>query len=187
MADTATTQRQLTPPERAKLKELASLAGVELVKPGAATARTKVSEGLSRYQALTNVSVPQRTKAGTLTGQNDLITPGETCMLTEEEARSLMRTDVRSGRRTPAIRPFSEASDPVPRIHPKQFSGQLRQPPPPQQGTEDARPDPPGSSHVLRMMPEENEPQPGGEETGGDPDALDIPPSGAAAAGLVRA
>jgi hypothetical protein len=147
--------------------------------------QTKISAGKGRYQALTNLSIPQRTDAGVLTGQNDLVLKGETVELTEQEARNLMSTGQRAGRRYPAIRPASEENTELPRIHPRMLSGALRPPVTPAPGTEGPRPDPAGASKILVQepaIPESQDPMPGTEATGGQEtgavmqDAIDITP-----------
>src|ERR1700735_4653006 len=94
--------------------------------PPAATTASR--SGLKKYQALTNVSVPQRTEAGVLTGQNDLAGRGDMVERTEREAANLTDCSPRSGRRTPAVRPYADRSADVPRLHPRLLSGLLRQP-----------------------------------------------------------
>jgi len=138
-----------------------------------------VSPGRASYQALTNLSIPQRSEAGLLTGQNDLVMTGETVELDEREAASLMATGPRAGRQVPAIRPVSEAREPLPRLHPRQLSGPTRLVAPPPPDSDQPRPDPPGSSKVIiREPPEATEPAPGDEQlpvTG----AMDLPPRSA--------
>jgi hypothetical protein len=136
-----------------------------------------VSEGRAKYQVLVHTSVPQRDPVtGKPTGQTDLVSPGETVELTEQEARHLMDTSPRSGHRVPLVRPAKDAKEPLQRVHPAHASGIMQRP-------ADARPDPAGSSHIqvqqdTERQPESNEPQPGSE--GQLPsdliDALDIPP-----------
>jgi hypothetical protein len=147
--------------------------------PPAATTAGK--SGLKKYQALTNVSVPQRTEAGVLTGQNDLATPGDIVELTEREAANLMDCSPRSGRRTPAVRAYADRSADVPRLHPKMLSGLIRQPAVPPPGSDGPRPDPEGSSQVRIVEagptpPEFTEPQPGSETGPPITGALDLPP-----------
>jgi hypothetical protein len=142
-------------------------------------AKTRVSEGRSRYQALTHLSVPQRTETGTLTGQNELVDPGEIVELTEREAANLMATGPRAGRMTPAIRPYSQHGDPLPKLTARHLSGQLRTPATPPPGSDAPRPDPPGSSQVRVIeaeLPEMTEPVPGSETV---TDAIDLPPRAA--------
>lgn len=151
----------------------------------AATAKTKTSEGLSRYQALVPVSVPQRRDGVLVTGQNDLVMAGDYCMLTEEEARNLMATGARTGRISPAVRPASEASEPLPRVLPRQMSGPVRRPPaetPP--GYDGPRPDPAGSSQILTLQ--DMAPESEIDQGMGDQGAMDIPPRGAAANAAAR-
>jgi hypothetical protein len=145
----------------------------------AATAKTTVSEGTSKYQALTNISVPQKDPdTGKYTDQNDLVGPGDIVELTEKQARALMATGGRTGRHRPAIRPASEKSKPLPRLAARDLSGFLRAPPPPPEDSELPRPDPPGSSKIIEQnIPELMEPQPG-DENSPPPivGAMDIPP-----------
>lgn len=148
-----------------------------------------LSEGLSRYQALVNISVPQRLN-GVKTDQNDLVEPGGYCMLTEEEARNLMATGGKTGRRHPAVRPAAEGSEPLPLLLPRQFSGGQRKPPEaPPPGYVGPRADPAGSSQVFDLAPQTDGDLDGGGaavqevQTG---DAVDIPPSGAGAAAAAR-
>jgi hypothetical protein len=122
------------------------------------------------YQVLSPISVPRRGDKD----HNDLAMPGETVYLTRDEAEQFMRTGPRAGRRVPPIRPMSEASEPMPRLHPRQLSGRLMGPP------EGARADPAGSSavQVMETVPEANEPALD-SETQLPPiaDAEDIPPA----------
>jgi hypothetical protein len=145
----------------------------------AAAAKTQVSEGTSKYQALTNISVPQRDpETGKLNDQNDLVDPGDIVELTERQARNLMDTGLRSGRQSPAIRPYSERNQPMPRLVARNLSGFLRTPAPPPADSDMPRPDPPGSSKIIEQkIPELAEPQPG-DENAPPPivGAIDIPP-----------
>lgn len=142
-------------------------------------AAPKVKPGRAKYQALTNLSVPQRSDAGLLTGQNDLVLTGEIVELDEREAVNLMETGPRAGRQTPAIRPAADAREPLPRLHPRQLSGMSRQPVMPPPDSDQPRPDPEGSSRVvITTPPEASEPAPGDEQlpvTG----AMDLPPRSA--------
>jgi hypothetical protein len=134
----------------------------------AAATRAKVAEGRARYQALVNLSIPQVSDSGMLTGQNDLIPRGEIVELDERQAANLMACGPRHGRTVPAIRPAAEAKGDLPRLLPRQLSGPLRQPPPPPDGSDAPRPDPPGASRILvQQPPESTEPMPGSEATGG--------------------
>jgi hypothetical protein len=147
--------------------------------PPAATTTGK--DARKKYQALTNVSVPQRTDAGVLTGQNDLAAPGDIVELTDREAANLMDCSPRSGRRTPAVRPYAERSNELPRLHPRLLSGLIRQPAVPPPGSDGPRPDPEGSSQVRIVEagptpPEFDEPQPGSEGGPVITGALDLPP-----------
>jgi hypothetical protein len=145
----------------------------------AAAPQVKVRGAKKEYQALTNLSIPQESDEGLLTGQNDLILTGEKVWLTEKQAANLLATGPRAGRQAPAIRPASEAKTELPRLHPRQLSGNMRAPVPPPPDSDMPRPDPPGSSKVIiQEPPESNEPQPGGEQlpvTG----AMDLPPRAA--------
>lgn len=141
-------------------------------------AKTRVSEGRSKYQALTNLSIPQRSPdSGLLTGQNDLIERGQIVELTETEAANLMATGGKTGRLAPAVRPLSESKEDLPRLLPRHLSGRLRAPVTPPPGSDLPRPDPPGSSHLIVSdpTPESNEPAPG-DEQGPVQGAMDIPP-----------
>lgn len=139
----------------------------------------KASADRKKYQALTNLSIPQVSEAGLATGQNDLIPAGEIVELTEAQARNLMATGPRAGRQTPAIRPAAEAKGDLPRLLPRQLSGALRVPAPPPPDSEMPRPDPPGSSKVVvTEPPEATEPQPGDEQKP-PVGAMDIPPRSA--------
>jgi hypothetical protein len=150
---------------------------LEALKQGA-TARTVISEGLSDYQALVNISVPVRTRDGKKTDKNEVAVQGSRVKLDEEEAENLMRFGEGTGRQRPAIRPWSESGQPLPRLLPVQLSGKIRQPPPPPKGTDLPRPDPAGSSHVLNMLPPEaSDPHTEGQSEL-NPETMDIPPSG---------
>lgn len=160
--------------------------------PRQATA-SRVSEGKSQYQTLTNCSVPQYDPdTGKRTGQTDLVGPGEIVWLTEAEAQHLMSTNPRSGHRAPLIRPASEKNLPLPRVHPAHASGLSLGPP------VLARPDPAGSSSIQVQQevpqasqelvagmksvldnPEANEPEAGSESQLPSDliDALDITPA----------
>jgi hypothetical protein len=144
-----------------------------------AAPQVKVKGEKKEYQALTNLSIPQESDEGLLTGQNDLVLPGEKVWLTARQAANLMATGPRAGRQVPAIRPVSEAKTELPRLHPKQLSGNLRAPVQPPPDSDQPRPDPPGSSKlVFTEPPESREPAPGDEQqpvTG----ALDLPPRAA--------
>jgi len=138
----------------------------------------KVSDR-KKYQALTNLSIPQVTEAGLATGQNDLIPAGEIVELTEAQARNLMGTGPKYGRQAPAIRPAAEAKGELPKLMPRQLSGTMRVPAPPPPDSEMPRPDPPGSSKlVVTEPPEASEPKPGDEQLP-PAGAMDIPPRSA--------
>lgn len=137
---------------------------------------------LAKYQALTNISVPQRSDNGLLTGQNELYGPGDIVELTEREAANLLATGPRAGRQAPAIRAYKDRGMSLPRILPRQMSGLVRQPATPPAGSDAPRPDPAGSSRIVESgppPPEITDPVPGSEN--GAPitlDALDLPPRG---------
>jgi hypothetical protein len=148
-----------------------------------AAARTKIAEGRSRYQALTNISVPQRQDGSeVLTGQNDLVRTGEIVELTEKEAANLMAVGAAAGRMHPAIRPASEADQPLPRLMARQLTGPVRRPAEPPPGSDLPRPDPEGSTQLI--IPEALPPQLGSEQNPDQAmpwaqDAMDILPRGA--------
>jgi hypothetical protein len=166
---TATKPRPLSDEERKNLQDL--------LERDSATKGPAVRIG-DPYVALTNLSVPRRGGDGST---NDLVRPGETVHLTQEEAAGYMRHGPGDGRRVSVIMPASEydAQAAAGKLPPRAFSGALRQPP------ADARPDPAGSSHIQQAqprIPEAAEPQPGSEATGGQEtsaaqqlaDAMDI-------------
>lgn len=168
--------RPLTPGEQKQLDELLARASA-----GQAPA-VRIGDP---YIALIPLSVPRR---GDPEKNTDLVMPGETVHLTESEAATFIRHGLKDGRRIAVIRPATgpgSTGEPLQRVPPKAVSGRLHAPPPPQPGTDFARPDPPGSSAVeYREVPESAEPQPGSENWDGDPgagahvvDAEDIIPS----------
>jgi hypothetical protein len=124
------------------------------------------------YIALIPLSVPRR---GDPEKNTDLVMPGETVHLTEAEAEQFRRHGVKDGRRIAVIRPATgpgSTGETLQRVPPKAVSGRLHAPPPPQPGTDFARPDPPGSSALeYREVPEDNEPAPGSENWDNDPGA----------------
>ena len=133
------------------------------------------SQGLKKYQALTNLSVPM--PGENKDGRTFLVPRGEVVELTEEQAHNLARMP--GGK--PAIRPVKEGSEPLPELTGRLLSGPIRRPPQPAPGSDAARPDPPGSSHIAVYrdpgLPELNEPAPGSEASDlGVTDALDIAP-----------
>jgi hypothetical protein len=159
--------RPLTPAEQRDLSDL--LARQYASQPVAAPTAVRIG---SPYQALVNLSVPRR---GDPEKQVDLVRPGETIYLTDEEARGFM---ARGGRQVDCIRKLDgPAGNTMPKVNPRQLSGRVLGPP------ADARPDPAGSSTIQvreTALPEENEPKPGSENTPAPPpfevDAIDIPP-----------
>ncbi len=160
---TAETPRPLTATEQEQLNDLLARASA-----GQAPA-VRIGDP---YIALINLSVPRR---GDPEKNTDLVVAGETVHLTPDEAATFMRKTDRDGRRISVIRPASgpqSTSEPLRRVPPRAVSGRLHAPPPPQPGTDFARPDPPGSSTVeYRDVPESAEPQPGTENWDGDPGA----------------
>jgi len=172
---TAETPQPLTEPEREQLEKLLARAsqgpGVRIGNP---------------YIALVNLSVPRRVLRGADGKEPDnateLVPPGGTVYLTDEEAEKYLRHGPKDGRQVAVIRPATgaessqELSRPLP---PRAVSGRLNAPPPPAPGTDGPRPDPAGSSQIQyaepASVPEAAEPSPGSENFLG-PDAVDIPP-----------
>lgn len=174
---TAEQAKPLTAAEKKLLDNLLQRAGQATAAPAAPGVRTG-----DPYVALTNIVVPRRNDKD---HGADLVPAGETVYLTEDEATLFLRCDPgKDGRRIPVIRrkddgEAAERGRPVPR----QLSGVLHAPPPPQPGTDGPRPDPPGSSTITyneaARVPEMAEPQPGTENTSASVvDAMDIPPRG---------
>lgn len=100
--------------------------------PAAAAAANR---GLSEYQALTHISLPRAD------GRTDLVTRGNTCKLTEEQARDFM------SRTPPIVRPAREANQPLPVLTGRSMFGM-------QPGAAPAAgifPDPAGSSGLAIM------------------------------------
>jgi hypothetical protein len=125
---------------------------------------------MSKWQALTNISVPQK---GSANGQTDLVTRGNTVEMTDAAA-----AEVNQRHAVDVLRPAREASTPMPVITARQLMGRRPQP------GADARPDPQGSTQVYQLTPEATDPQPLPDGTPAAPllDALDIPPTGRARA-----
>jgi hypothetical protein len=149
----------------------------------AATATRTPGTG-SAYVALTNLSLPRPGREKD--DPNDLVEPGETVILTDEQAAPYLRCGGRTGRRVPVIRKLDDvkADGGIPRLLPRQLSGPLFAPPPPSKDSDDPRPDPAGSSHLIvnEVVPEASEPFPGDEQVPSAPAwTEDIPPSGSAA------
>ena len=101
------------------------------------------------YEALAPLSVPRR---GDSDRQTDLVFPGETVYLTEDEARKFNRHDPgRDGRMTEVVRKISGpdgSREPLPRLLPRHLSGRMFRPMSPPPGSDAPRPDPPESSEV---------------------------------------
>lgn len=170
----ATEARPLTPREQAQLNAL-------LARQAATPAARKP------YVALTSLSKPRYGRKDT--DPNDLVRRGEIVHLTDEEAASYLRYGPGTGRLAPAVVALEEArANPnFPYPLPRQLSGPIMAPPPPQPRTDQARPDPLHSSHLIDygtpapvLVPEAREPQPDSETR--EPDALDLPPTGSVAA-----
>jgi hypothetical protein len=176
-ADTVTEARPLTDAERAKL--------AELLARDKGTPSARIGEP---YTALTCLSVPRR---GDRDRQTDLVYPGETVYLTEDEARAFNRHGTRDGRQVEVVRkqsgPDGSREEPA-RIPPRALSGRLFRPATPPPGSDAPRPDPEGSSRVQvlddgRAPETEGAMQPEPSEMDDHlrseplPDALDLPPS----------
>lgn len=147
------------------------------------------------YEALVNLSVPRREplRGDKDVPQTDLVMAGDTLYLTPEEAERFCRHDpAKDGRRIAVVRKLTgpgSSSEPAGRVHPSYLSGPIFRPPAPQPGSTGPRPDPAGSSQILvtSPVPESQPAVPGSEDTGRITDAMDIPPSGSAAAQHIQA
>lgn len=170
---TATEPQPLTEGERKTLEEL--LARASQGAPG-----VRIGDP---YVTLTNISLPRRVLRGADGKEPDnateLVGPGVTVYLTEDEAAKFLRHGPADGRQVAVIRPATgpEASQELSRpLPPRAVSGRLNAPPPPAPGTDGPRPDPAGSSHIqYAEVPEAAEPVVGSENDLG-PDAMDLPP-----------
>ena len=175
MADTATEARPLTDAERTTL--------TDLLAREKGTPAARVGEP---YMALACLSVPRR---GDKDRNTDLVYPGETVYLTEEEARSFNRHGVRDGRQTDVLMKVSGADgshEAPPRLPPRALSGRLFRPATPPPGSDAPRPDPEGSSSISVLddgrAPEGEPARPGPEEMADQlreaapVDAADLPP-----------
>lgn len=135
---------------------------------------TTANAGLTKYQALANLSVPRPAVAGQPDEkQVDLVMAGDFVMLTDDQAEKFLHWRVwRGAPERPLIRKAADQNAPLPDMQPRVLSGRMMGPP---QG---ARPDPPGSSVLMEQRtPEAEEPQPGSENAGEpEQDALDIAP-----------
>src|ERR1035441_1045142 len=134
---TATEHRPLTDAERTTL--------TDLLAREKGTPATRVGEP---HVALTCLSVPRR---GDKDRNTDLVYPGETVYLTEEEARQFNGRAPRDGRRTVVLRkvPAPDGThEPLPVLPPRALSGRLFRPATPPPGSDTARPDPEGSSSI---------------------------------------
>lgn len=132
-----------------------------------------------KWQALDNLSVP---RANDPEHKTDLVVPGDTVDLTEEQASHYLGTcrcpPHQQRRQYPSIRKAAEASKPMPQMPPRLRSGPLRGP----ASAIGERADPKGSSRIIEQkVPEMDEPSPGSES--GDENALDLPPGTRVAAG----
>ena len=148
------------------------------------------------YVALTCLSVPRR---GDKDRNTDLVYPGETIYLTEEEARQFQRCDGgRDGRQAAVIRKLSGpdgSREPLPQVGanrsallPRHVSGRLFRPMVPPPGSDAPRPDPEGSSRI-QVIDDGNAPEASGAMAPGPAemaehlrdstpaDAVDLPPS----------
>jgi hypothetical protein len=173
----ATEARPLTAEEQATLDSLLVRASF-----GAAPA-VRIGE---EYEALIPLSVPRR---GDKDRQTDLVMPGDTVYLTEEEVRQFNRKGHRDGRQVDVVRKISGpdgSREPAPRVLPRAVSGRLFRPPPPPPGSDAPRPDPKGSS-AIQYLDDGNAPEVTGSvsaepsEMDGQlreppPDAVDLPP-----------
>jgi len=133
---------------------------------------------MTSYQALVNLSQPRKDNSK----ETDLIAPGETVDLTDEQAAQWLPPH-----RAFAMIRKAEGEQALPAVLPRQMFGiainprtgkLLGRPGPPAE----ARPDPPGSSTVQVQIPEAAEPQPGSENEPPPQDAVDLPPRRRAAA-----
>jgi hypothetical protein len=179
MADTATEAQPLTADEQATLGKLLTRASA------GKTPAARIGEP---YEALIALSVPRR--GDSKDKQTDLVMPGETVHLTEEEARAFERHGGNDGRQVPVIRKLSGpdgSREPAPRLLPRHVSGRLFRPPPPPPGSDAPRPDPEGSSRV-QVLEDGRAPEMEGAMTADPaemadrlrdaavPDAVDLPP-----------
>lgn len=173
---TAEATRPLDAAERKQMEDL-------LARASAGAVETPATRFGTPYVALIPLSVPRRSGNK---DQNDLVMPGETVNLTDDEAAQYMRHGPKDGRQVAVIRPATGpqssqelSSRPMP---PRAVSGRIQAPPPPAPGTDGPRPDPAGSSQVQYAqpaeVPETAEPSLGSENAGWTgPDAEDILPS----------
>ncbi len=179
MTSAATEARPLTDAERTTL--------TDLLAREKGTPAARVGEP---YVALACLSVPRR---GDKDRNTDLVYPGETVYLTEEEARSFNRHGTRDGRQTDVLRKVTGADgthEAPPRLPPRALSGRLFRPAVPPPGSDAPRPDPEGSS-AIQVLDEGRAPETSGSmqpeplemddqlrETVAV-DAVDVPPRGA--------
>ena len=174
--ETATDTRPLTDAERNSL--------TKLLAREKGTPATRVGEA---YVALTCLSVPRR---GDKDRNTDLVYPGETVYLTEEEARQFNRKGTRDGRQVDVLRKVTGADgshEALPVLPPRALSGRLFRPATPPPGSDAPRPDPEGSSSISVLddgrAPEGAPAKPGPEEMADHlretvaVDAADLPPS----------
>lgn len=173
MAETATAlaSKPLTDAERKKLDEFLARAAAEadVHAPAVRIGRA--------YVALVNLSLPRRdnTKEDR---QCDLVMAGDTVYLTDVEAAKYLRHQQTDGRRIAVIRLKSEVSSDGPPVPPPSLlSGPIFRPM--TQMPDGTRPDPAGSTKVVKQTEVNQDSVPAGEASGGAPadlGALDIMP-----------
>lgn len=124
---------------------------------------------MTKWTALANISLP---RANDPAKNTDLIMAGETFDATDKQVENLLRP--KTG--PPRVARAAAGGNAV-LLQPRQTSGPVRGP------AGDARPDPPGSSHIQVAIPEEHEPSIGSENVP-EVDALDLPPGTRITAGV---
>jgi hypothetical protein len=140
---------------------------------------------MSKWQALNNISVPQKGPDK----QTDLVFKGETVEMRDDDAEAINRRH-----RVPVLRKASEAKEPLPVITGRMLYNDRPRADTFAVGGVPARPDPEGSSQLIVQQsevlervgalagsrvshtPESNEPSPGSQERLSD--AIDLPPRG---------
>ena len=186
--DTITAAEVVTPltaDERAVLDKLLARASADK------SPANRIGES---YVALVCLSVPRR---GDKERATDLVMPGETVYLTEEEARAFNRHGARDGRQVEVVRKLSGpdgSREPLPHVGangasllPRHVSSRLFRPIAPPPGSDAPRPDPEGSS-AIQYLDDGRAPEMSGSMTpdpsemddhlrqAAQPDALDLPP-----------